>query len=73
MKHIPKNVERKLAEAAPSWIMGVTGAKQAGVFMLLTLDAFDDDPLLLYMALWYAYSNGVGVMMAPDSIAASAK
>lgn len=29
------------------------------IVVLLTLDAFYDDPMLLYAALWYAYSSGV--------------
>ncbi len=34
--------------------------------VLMTLDAFVDDPVLLYKALWYAGEQGARVEFAPE-------
>jgi hypothetical protein len=38
------------------------------ISVFLTLDAFYDDPMLLYASLWYAYSQGVVVTFCPKQV-----
>lgn len=36
--------------------------------LLSTLETFYDDPILLYAALWYAYTQGVPVTLLPKEV-----
>ncbi len=49
---------------APHIVQTIEGAKADGDVAPLRLEAFDDDPFLLYTCLWYAYSEGVTVTLS---------
>lgn len=64
LRRIDEATERDLAERVPSWVEAVRRAKSDDAKMILTLDAFADDPQLLYDAMWLAHSSGVTVIVA---------
>ena len=64
MKTMPPDVLRFVQEKAPHVVEAIRKTKQekrdqAG--LALRLATFEDDPFLLYAALWYAYGEGVEV------------
>lgn len=72
MEEISPDALRLVQEGAPRFLKAVErAAKQSqrdntqNAGISLTLDAFYDDPMLLYAALWYAYSQGVPVTFYP--------
>lgn len=60
-------------ERAPQFVEAVRRARQRAADegarevapVVERLDAFEDDPFLLYSCLWYAYSQGVPVVFTP--------
>ena len=52
---------------APWFSKQIKAAQKAGTAMQVSLDAFDDNPLLLYAALWVASRAGVEVRFVPFS------
>ena len=52
-------------QRAPRFVAAVLHAKENKAAVLERLDAFQDDPFLLYSCLWYAYSEGVAVTLLP--------
>jgi hypothetical protein len=66
MKSIDRDTVHRLQQSVPKWVKAVRQAKvKHADFVLLSLNAFADDPQLLFDALWFAYSEGVPVTMAP--------
>jgi hypothetical protein len=66
----PRPAGERLREQAPKWITSVDSARQNRTLVMLTVDAFADDPERLLAALQYAHAQGVGVMLAPQDISA---
>lgn len=66
MQDITDEAFRLIERNAPGFIDAVLWGK-AGTpaEILLTLDAFADDPLLLYACLWYSMSQGVACTIVP--------
>lgn len=52
-------------QEAPWFSKQVKKAQQEKTSLTLSLDAFDDNPLLLYAALWVASRAGVDVCFVP--------
>lgn len=48
----------------PEWVKAVQNAKEEEANLILTLEAFADDPQLLFDALWFARDEGVTVVLA---------
>ncbi len=66
MQHIDEDSEVSLRTKIPNWVTAVDRAKKEKVDYIITmLDAFLNDPELLFNALWYAYSNGIAVLVTP--------
>lgn len=65
MKTITQEAIEKIEAGASKFIETVDNAKKNNETVLLVLDAFIDEPELLYSCLWYAYSNQVEVRMVP--------
>ena len=53
-------------QRAPGFVAAVVRAKENQAAVSERLDAFQDDPFLLYSCLWYAYSEGVAVTFLPS-------
>lgn len=67
MKAIDDSTVDRLRLAIPEWIKAVENARGGDANLIMTLDAFADDPQLLFDALWFAYDRGVTVVLAPPS------
>lgn len=52
------------SHGAGGFLEAVDGAGRADVQLLLTIDAFHGEPVVLYVALQYASLEGVSVVMA---------
>jgi hypothetical protein len=71
MQDIPDEAVRLIEQNAPGFIVAVQslqerqGKAEVASPILLTLDAFADDPLLLYACLWYSATYGVACTFAP--------
>jgi hypothetical protein len=71
MKDITPDARRLVEEKAPPFIVAVQNAAasldkgQNPATLHLTLDAFEDDPVLLYACLWYSASCGVSCCIVP--------
>jgi len=67
MQDIPDEAVRLIEQNAPDFIVAVQSLQgKAGASpILMTLDAFAGDPLLLYACLWYSATHGVACMFAP--------
>lgn len=71
MKPISPEALQLVQEEAPNFIQAVQQASlQSGHFqeetaILLTLEAFHDNPMLLYACLWYAESQKVSLTFVP--------
>jgi len=64
MRTIDEDTEVGLRTKVPSWIKAVERAKKDKIdYLITTLDAFLDEPELLYNAVWYAYSHDVPVLI----------
>lgn len=65
---IDSDTVHRLQRSVPKWVKAVREAKprDADFGVILTLDAFADDPQLLFDALWFAHSEGVRVTLAPS-------
>jgi hypothetical protein len=51
---------------APEWTKAVNDARTEHTdYLTMSLDAFAGDPQLVFVALWYAYSYGVAVLVTP--------
>ena|SRR5579871_1635394 len=67
MQDISPEAIRLVEESAPDFIVAVAHAKEIAerkhtpAKLNLTLNAFEDDPILLYACLWYACSHDVTV------------
>jgi len=75
MQSISKEALAQAKAKAPHFLAAVRASRresrlrQKDVSLLLTLDAFYDDPFLLYACLWFAYSHGVRVIFsAPQPV-----
>lgn len=72
MHDISPEALRLIERDAPTFITAVWHAKeglhqgQEAATLLLTLDAFADDPILLYACLWYCATVGVTCTFAPN-------
>jgi hypothetical protein len=64
MKQIDERLEQHLAEVVPNWVRAVRDSKAGDMIVILSLEAFADEPQLLYDALWYANEIGVDVTLA---------
>lgn len=67
MKFITQEAIEKIRAEAPKFIEAVDDSKDKDRVLIMTLDAFANEPELLHACLWYAYSNGVAVNMAPPT------
>lgn len=72
MKQLTDLSIRRLKDECPSFQEAVQHArtdKERGAIdaILMQIDAFDGDPYLLYLALWYAYERGVAITLVPKS------
>ncbi len=68
MRSIDGDAEANLRVKVPEWIKAVDESAEEKVdYLIMMLDAFLDDPVLLFNALWYAYSRGVDVLVLSDS------
>lgn len=67
MKAITQEYIEKIRKGAPNFIKAVDDQKEEGQLVIFMLDAFINEPDLLYACLWYAYSNGVEVRMIPPT------
>jgi hypothetical protein len=56
-----------LKQTVPEWVKTVQKSKEKDANLIMTLDAFADDPQLLFDALWFAHDEGVAVMLAPST------
>ena len=65
MKTIIQEAIDKVNAGAPKFMETVDYAKNNSESVMLVLDAFIDDPELLYACLWYAYISEVEVRMVP--------
>jgi hypothetical protein len=71
MQDIPDEAVRFIEQNAPDFItavqtvQGKRGKSGAPVRIFLTLDAFVDDPFLLYACLWYSATQGVACTFVP--------
>jgi len=71
MKKITPEAQKLAEEAAPKFITAVQKSKEARqahheeVSVITSLEAFNDDPMLLYACLWYASSEEIAVTMLP--------
>ncbi len=66
MQHINKDAEVILRLRVPTWIEAVDDSAKNDIdYIIVMLDAFRDDPQLLFDALWYAYSKRVAVLIIP--------
>jgi hypothetical protein len=65
MKRIDPQTYAYLQRAVPEWIKAVDRANEQNLdFVILSLDAFADDPQLLFKALWYAHDQCMAVLFA---------
>jgi hypothetical protein len=62
MEKFPKMSEERLTHEVPGFIKAVKHEKADQV--VTTLMAFSGDPMLLYMAVWYATTNGKSITFA---------
>jgi hypothetical protein len=75
MKSMPLVEQQRVAKDAPGFVRIVRRAqkerltKDCDIVIIITLDAFYDDAVLLYLCLWYASTEGVTVTLAPTSVA----
>ncbi len=73
MHDISSPARRLALEGAPRFVEAVRSVQRKNRLskrrhaLLLTLDAFYDDPMLLYACLWFAYSRGVEVRFFPKT------
>ncbi|MCX6378623.1 MAG: hypothetical protein NT023_03975 [Armatimonadetes bacterium] len=73
MKPISHDALRLIKEEAPGFLEAVRQASvqnrqpEEDIAILLTLEAFHDDPLLLYACVRYAESQGVALTFTPLS------
>lgn len=71
MHDFPTETLRLLRQGAPQVFRAVdmahakSGRTRRTVRLSLTLDAFEDNPMLLYAAVWYASREGVSVTFVP--------
>ncbi|MEK7603390.1 MAG: hypothetical protein AAB459_04085 [Patescibacteria group bacterium] len=64
MNTIDEDREVNLRERVPNWIKVVNDAKQKNVdYIIVMMDAFVDNPKLLFDSLWYAQNVGVSVLV----------
>ena len=67
MKAIDGDRVALLKRTVPEWVKAVQKSKKEEANLIMTLDAFADDPQLLFYALWFAHDYGVAVMLAPST------
>jgi hypothetical protein len=67
MKAIDDNRVELLKQTVPDWVKAVQKSKEKDANLIMTLDAFANDPRLLFDALWFAHGEGVAVMLAPST------
>ena len=67
MKAIDDNRVELLKQTVPDWVKAVQKSKEKDANLIMTFDAFADDPQLLFDALWLAHDEGVAVMLAPST------
>ena len=71
MEAISPEALHLIEESAPTFLTAVQRARkqedsdQEAVAILLSLDAFYDDPILLYACLWYSATLGVRCTFVP--------
>jgi hypothetical protein len=65
MDKFPKMAEERLSHEVPGFIKAVRHDKATRI--VTTLMAFNEDPMLLYMAVWYATTNGKSISFADIS------
>lgn len=68
MEKYPKQAEKRLRAEVPGFIKAVQFGKADQIFT--TILAFKEDPMLLYMAVWYATTHGKSIVFANMSISA---
>lgn len=72
MHDIPDEAVRIIEQSAPEFIAAVQSAHEnrgktsEPMVLILTLDAFADDPFLLYACLWYSAALGVACTFRPS-------
>lgn len=59
--------ERNLQKEIPNFIDAINECKKTGSFMLMTVEAFHEDPELFYAAMLYAFDEGIEVRLAPKN------
>ena|GEM_PF-6506812 len=62
MEKFPKMAEERLEHEVPGFIRAVKHDKAD--LVVSTLMAFNEDPMLLSMAVWYATTNGKSITFA---------
>jgi hypothetical protein len=68
MQDVTDEAVRLIERNAPDFITAVQrlrGKRAKAARILLTLDAFADDPFLLYACLWYGATHGVTCTFVP--------
>ena len=61
----PEVAVERLTKEVPNFIKAVHNSKASMV--VTTLRAFHEDPMLLYMSIWYATSHGKSISFAAKS------
>lgn len=59
MKHIPSPIAREVEITVPAFVKAVNA--KSGSYIITTLDAFINEPELLYKCIWYANSHDKAV------------
>lgn len=65
MQPITSEALQLVRDYAPWFLKKVGQVKRRRVPLTLSLDNFDDNPLLLYACLWYADSGQVAIRFVP--------
>jgi hypothetical protein len=71
MKDISQEAVDLAMQGAPKFVQRINQAggsvlPRRRVRVTSTLNAFEDDPMLLYACLWYACSCGVEIVLRPE-------
>ncbi|MDN5274733.1 MAG: hypothetical protein JWP06_634 [Candidatus Saccharibacteria bacterium] len=67
MRLIDEDTEKEILDRLPDVVKAIEEVKRNKAdYLMMMLDAFAGEPELLYKVLWFAYSNGVAVLIVPS-------